>query len=171
MFDPTVFENIKVAIENYVYDLDNISGEVDITNRMDRLELSVMSREFRLQFSLATYKEITAEIVLQASLKDLADEILEVPGESPGCSLFVRYMLKVEDIENECNQIDAIISKIWDPVLPPIQTLRFDYGKDDHLYHNTIELSFPHKINEEQMKDIPEFIDHVLKTLGELQYG
>ncbi|WP_332692644.1 hypothetical protein [Halalkalibacter lacteus] len=171
MFDPTVFENIKVAIENYVYDLDNVSGEIDVTNRMDRLELAVMSREFRLQFSLPNQNEITAEIVLQASIKDLADEILEVLGESPGSSLLVRYMLQVEDVESECKHIETIMRKIWDPVLPPIQTVSFAYGKEDSLYMNTVELRFPHKINEEQMRDIPEFVDHVRKTLVELNKG
>lgn len=52
MFDPTVFDNLKVAMENAVYDLDNLDSRIDITQRIDRLEMSVMSREFGVQFRL-----------------------------------------------------------------------------------------------------------------------
>jgi hypothetical protein len=168
LFDPIVFENLKVAIENDVYDLDNISGEIEVTNRTDCLDLAVMAREFSLQFSLVNQQEITAEIVLCASIKDLADEILEVPGENPGCSLSMRFLLQVEDIEKECKHIEAIINNIWDPDLPPVQTIRFVYGKEQVKYMNTIELAFPHKINEEHIRDIPKFVDHIVNTLNEL---
>ena len=34
MYDPTVFENLKVAFENQVYDLDTIEREIRIINRI-----------------------------------------------------------------------------------------------------------------------------------------
>ena len=34
MYDPTIFENLKVAFENHVYDLDNIERKIDIKNRV-----------------------------------------------------------------------------------------------------------------------------------------
>lgn len=168
MFDPTIFENLKVAFENHVYDLDNLNGQIDITNRIDRLELSVMSREFALQFKLADQKEVTAEILLEASLKDLAEEILEVAGGAPGCSLSVRFYMQVEDTHTECKQIQDILQNIWKPDLPPKQTLSFVYGQEQTVYLNTIEINFNHKINEDHMGDIPAFVDHVLRTLVEL---
>ena len=52
MFDPTVYDNLKVAFENYLYDLDNLDESIHITHRKDQLEMASMSREFILQFSL-----------------------------------------------------------------------------------------------------------------------
>ncbi|KHF34038.1 hypothetical protein CM49_03708 [Paenibacillus sp. P1XP2] len=78
MFDPTIFENLKVALENQLYDLDNIDGLIRIIGRDDRLEMSVMSREFAIRFELAGRPEVFAEIRLEASLADLSAEILEI---------------------------------------------------------------------------------------------
>ncbi|WLD93812.1 hypothetical protein [Alkalihalobacillus sp. AL-G] len=168
MFDPTIFENLKVAFENHIYDLDNLTGEIEITNRIDRLELAVMSREFILQFTLADHKEVEAEIVLQASLKDLSAEILEKPGDIPGCSLFVRFHKQVKDVSAQCKQIEGVLDDIWEQE-SPVQTLRFVYGQEKDNYMNEIEIKFNRKINEEQMGDIPHLVDHVIESLIELE--
>ncbi|QYR24321.1 hypothetical protein KZ483_25020 [Paenibacillus sp. sptzw28] len=168
MFDPTVFDNLKVAFENHVYDLDNLTEQIHITNRIDHLEMSVMSREFALEFTLVEQKEISAEIRLQASLKDLASEILEVEGEKPGCTLVLRFSLPIKDVSAQCNQIQGILQEIWQPDVAPIQTLSFVFGQDQPIYQDTIEMKFSRKINEDQMGDITELVDHVLRTLTEL---
>jgi hypothetical protein len=168
MFDPTVFENLKVAFENQVYDLDNLTGQIHIANRIDRLEMSIMSREFAIQFTLVGHKEITAEIRLEASLKELAAEILEVPGEPLGCTLLLRFYIQIENVATQCKQIQDILQDIWKPESPPTQTLSFVYGEEQPKYLDTIEMKFNRKINEDQMGDIPGLIDHVLQTLTEL---
>ncbi len=168
MFDPTVFENLKVAFENRFYDLDNLTGQIQITNRMDRLELSVMSREFALQFEPVPSKGITAELRLEASLKELAAEILEMPDETPGCTLILRFYMQIEHVSEQCKRIEEVLRDIWKPDVPPVQTLSFVYGQAQAVYSNVIELQFNRKINEDQMGDIPDLIDHVLRTLDEL---
>jgi hypothetical protein len=168
MFDPTVFDNLKVAFENQLYDLDNISGQIHITHRTDRLEMSVMSREFSLQFKLTDRQKISVEIRLEASLKDLAAEILELSGETPACALRLFFYMPIENVSTQCKQTEDILHDIWQPELAPIQTLSFVYGQEPVIYMNSIELSFHRKINEEQMGDIPMIIDHALRTLTEL---
>ncbi len=168
MFDPTIFDNLKVAIENQVYDLDNLTEQIHVTNRIDRMELSVMSRVFGLQFTLTQKKEVKAEIRLEASLKDLAAEILEMPGESPACTLRLRFYMQIKDPEAECKQIEEIVQRIWQPEVPPTQTVSFEYGQEPSIYYNTIEVGFNRKINEEQMNDIPVLLDYMLRTLNEL---
>ncbi|WP_373228581.1 hypothetical protein [Cohnella sp.] len=168
MFDPTVFENIKVAFENQIYDLDNLAGRIRITNRIDRIEMSIMSREFALQFKLVDQNNVTAEIRLAASLKELAAEILEIPGETPGCSLILRLYLQIEDISKQCERVNEILQSIWNPEETPTQTLSFVYGQDRAVYSNTVEIRFNRKITEDQMGDIPDLIEHVLRTLVEL---
>lgn len=127
-----------------------------------------MSREFTLQFTLADQQDILAEILLGASIKDLAAEILETPDENPGCTLLLRFLMKVEDVATQCKQIKDVVQKIWKPDFPPVQTLSFEYNQDQVVYLNTVEIKFKHKINEDHMGDIPDFLEHVLRTLREL---
>ncbi|WP_227937960.1 hypothetical protein [Alkalihalobacillus deserti] len=165
MFDPTIFENLKVAMENHVYDLDNVTGQIEVTNRKDRLEMSVMSREFALEFNLVNQKEVSAEIILLASLKDLAAEILETPIVNPGCTLLIRFYKPIINVTLECRQIQTLVQRIWNQEIEPTQTLSFTYGEANNLYDNQIEIKFNRQINEDQMADIPELVDHVMQTL------
>ncbi|MGG1633076.1 hypothetical protein MHH56_21010 [Paenibacillus sp. FSL K6-3182] len=169
MFDPTVYENLKVVFENQLYDLDTLDRKIDIINRVDRLELAVMSREFMLEFKLAEYAGVSAEIQLTASLKDLAAEILELTGETPACSLRIRFFMEVTDVATQCSQIKQVMQRIWEPDIEPTQTISYLFGTELPTYSNVIELGFSRKIGEEQMEDIPELIDHVLKTLMKLK--
>jgi hypothetical protein len=167
MFDPTIFDNIKVALENQLYDLDNLDSRIHITDRIDRIEMSVMSREFAVQFQLADHAAVTAEIRLAASLKDLATEILEIPGEMPGCTLRLRFYLEITNVPEQCKRIQDILVRIWEPELRPTQTLSFVYGQEQ-VYRNQVELWFNRKINEDQLGDIPGLIEHLLQTVTEL---
>ncbi|MGM7703457.1 hypothetical protein ACSVDE_17125 [Pseudalkalibacillus sp. Hm43] len=166
MFDPTIFDNLKVSIENYVYDLDNLAEEVTVTNREDLMEMATMSRSFVLQFVLADSPEVKAEIVLDASLKDLATEILEVKGEDPGCQLTVRFYKEIDSVEEQCAQIQEALDEIWDQGQPPVQTLSYVYGQNEMM--NKIEIKFNRKINEDQIEDIPNLVDHVIDSLDRL---
>ncbi|EHS58510.1 hypothetical protein [Paenibacillus sp. Aloe-11] len=168
MFDPTVFDNLKVAIENAVYDLDNLDSRIEITQRIDRLEMSVMSREFAVQFRLREHPSVTAEIHLKADLNNLAAEILEIEDQIPGCGLLLRFNKEIHEIETQCNRIEDILTEIWKPDLRPVQTLSLIYGEKAATYQNRIELRFSRQINEEQMEDIPELLEHILLTLMEL---
>ncbi|QHT63750.1 hypothetical protein GXP70_05590 [Paenibacillus lycopersici] len=171
MFDPTIFDNLKVAVENYVYDLDNLDARVVVTHRVDRLELAVMAKVFALQFALAKGSGITADIRLEASLKDLAAEILEQEGVSPGCGVRIRFYMPVDDIETVCANVERTLTEIWQPDMPPTQMLSFLYGEDRSAqsYQNEIEVHFNRKINEGQMEDIPELIEHMVQSLEALE--
>jgi hypothetical protein len=168
MFDPTVFENLKVAFENQLYDLDNLNGQIRIINRSDQLIVSNMSREFTLQFELADTDKVTAEIHLQASLEDLAVEILEIPGETPGCTLTLRFYLHVEDVQKQCPRVEEVLKNIWNQDHRPTQIISFVFGEEPAVYTDIVELKFHRKVNEDQMGDIPDLIQHVLKSITEL---
>ncbi|WP_342748939.1 hypothetical protein [Terribacillus aidingensis] len=168
MFDPTVFDNLKVAFENQLYDLDNLDNEINIVSRYDRVEMASLSREFRLGFTMQDNADVTAEICLEASLKDLADEILEAPDTQPGCTLRVFFTMTVEDPQAECPVIESILNQIWTPPSRPKQTLQYEYNKQQAHYQNTAEVHFDRKINENQMEDLPSLIDHILDSLEAL---
>ncbi|MDQ0195075.1 hypothetical protein [Paenibacillus wynnii] len=169
MFHPTVFENVKYAFENQIYDLDNLDGVIEVTDRADLLDLALMSREFRVSFRLKDSEKVTAQVVLFSSIKDLGDEILEVPGASPGCMLLLRFYMEVEDESDQCEDIQNTLFAIWGPDLQPVQTLSFIYEQEQETCNNTIELKFKRQINEDQMEDIPELLKHMIQSAEELE--
>lgn len=165
MFDPTVLENLKIAFENQLYDLDNIEGKIQITNREDLLDMAVMSRKFTLQFMLAGSGTVTGEVVLESSLDDLAAEILETPGSTPACTLLVRFYKQVRDWPEECRRIAQAVRSVWQPEMPPVQTLSIVYGEEPAVWQDVIELRFNRRINEDQIEDIPALIEHMIRSL------
>ncbi|REK77531.1 hypothetical protein [Paenibacillus paeoniae] len=171
MFDPTIFDNLKVAFENELYDLDNLDRMIDITGRRDMLDMAVMSREFSLSFRLAGSGDgVTAELMLDTSLRDLSAEILELKGEKAACGLAIRFHTLVEanDLEVRCREIERCIVDIWMPEEGPVQTLSRVFGEESERYRNQVELRFRRRIGEEQMDDIPELIEHAVRTLEAL---
>ncbi|MDF9843581.1 MULTISPECIES: hypothetical protein [unclassified Paenibacillus] len=169
MFHPTVFDNIKIAFENQLYDYDNLDSILMIKGRTDMLNLAVMSREFTLAFKLTDGFKVTSEVVLLSSVKELSDEILETPGSNPGCSLLLRFYMEVTDPPIQCPAVERILTGIWGPELKPEQSLSFRYGGEEQIYNNCIQLTFKRQITEEQMEDIPNLLAHLLQSAEELE--
>ncbi|WJH34045.1 hypothetical protein N6H14_29460 [Paenibacillus sp. CC-CFT747] len=92
MFDPTIYENLKVVAEGAVYDLD-LKGELLILGRSDRVELASMSRAYAIRFRLPDKPEASAEFRLEADTYDLSAEILEKREAVPGCRLELFFNL------------------------------------------------------------------------------
>lgn len=168
MFDPTVFENLKVAFENQLYDLDNLDARISVIGREDMLDLAVMSRRFVLRFALTGRPDVQASVVLEAGVADLSAEILETPGASPACTLLIRFTQRVNDVEDDCARIERVIRDIWGDELPLKQTLSRVYGELPVVWAAAAELRFNRRINEDQMGDLPELIAHMLATLERL---
>lgn len=168
MFDPTIFDNLKVGFENYLYDLDNLSEDIVITNRKDLLDMATMSREFSIEFTLPDQPDIKAEVYLKSTIQDLADEIMESPNTNPGCILLVRFYKQVLDIDSECTEIETLLSDIWELDHPLKQTLSFNFNQLNKGINNIIEIDFDRKINENQMQDIPGVVSYMITTLEQL---
>lgn len=169
MFHPTVFDNLKVSIENQLYDYDNLDGALTITGRSDLLDLATLSREFRLSFRLAEEAAVTAELVLRSSLKDLSDEILDLPDTSPGCSLLLRFAMLTSGEPTVCLGIERILAGIWGEELAPVQTLSFTHPRDNGAYKHTAEIAFKRPIHEDQMEDLPELLACLLQSTEQLE--
>lgn len=180
MFDPTIFENLKIAFENQLYDLDNLDGVISIIDRKDNLDLAVMSRTWTLTFVLSHVElkqvPLSAEIVLSSSVQDLAGEILEHEKAHPACSLMLRFHCLIDNPLEQCPKIERAISEIWERDMLPRQSLSAMYDTELHpvhgspiwlpiIYRNTIELPFNRRINEDQMEDIDQLIEYTINTL------
>ncbi|CQR53809.1 hypothetical protein [Paenibacillus riograndensis] len=169
MFHPTVFDNIKIAFENQIYDYDNLDGILIVTDRADLLNLALMSREFSLSFRLAGSQNVTSQVVLLSSVKELSDEILETPGSDPGCGLVLRFYMEIRNVNVQCAAAQRILSSIWGPDVQPVQSLTYRYGQEDGTCNNCIELKFNRQITEEQMEDIPHLLEFLVQSAEELE--
>lgn len=164
MFDPTVFENLKVAFENHLYDLDNINQKILIQNREDRMDFATLSRCLSLEFILVDQPGVVAELRLETLLEDLAGEILEFPEAQPGCALLLRFTKRVSEPQEQCQQIEQALYSIWEDDIQLTQTLGFVYGQDSGFINN-IEVKFRPKLTEEHMGEIKNFLKYVLESL------
>lgn len=170
MFDPTIYENIKVVLEGSLYDLD-LKGIIHVTNRQDLVDLSRMSRNFQLEFQLVGEDRTKGEISLKADTYDLAAEILELDGvedsSTVGCTLHVTFHTFIEDPE-ECEGIEEKLLQIWSYRPLITQEVSFVYhsgaaGHDD--FKDKILLDFHRKINEDNMEDIEEILTHMIRSM------
>ncbi|PIC65277.1 hypothetical protein CSV79_02410 [Sporosarcina sp. P13] len=168
MYDPTVFENLKVAFENQLYDLDTLAHKINIHNRTDQLDLAVLARKFTLKFSLVHYPAVTVEVILNSSLQELADEILEAENTDPGCYLSLRVLKFVEDLEIQCELIAAILDAVWEGDIQHKQTISYEFGQREADYLHTIDIDFIPKLTEENMSEIAGFLQSVLDMVEQI---
>lgn len=176
MFDPTIFENIKVALESAVYDLD-FAGDILVTSRSDRVELAAMSREYAIGFRDRRQEEgaaITTRLVLSAGTADLAGEILEIPETVErkfGCTLRVVFAMNMDDMAR-CVEIKEILDTIWSYRPRITQELSFVYQACSEgspiVYRNTVTLDFGRKINEDNIDDLFNIVEHTVLSLRRL---
>jgi len=164
MFDPTIYDNMKVVLEGAVYDLD-MEGTVLVTRRCDRIDLSVMSREYAIEFACGPDRPSRARIELHAQLNDLAAEILEHPGAAPGCTMEVWLATTVREPQRECPDIARQLQLIWGHRPTIEQRLSFRYADKPEPYANDIRLQFGRKVDESHIGDLPELLDCAAQSL------
>jgi hypothetical protein len=168
VFDPTIYENLKVVIEGAVYDLD-LGNRINVTNRTDRIELSSMSRYYAIRFELRNQGSISAEICLTADVSDLASEILDKEDKVRGCQLKICFHTYIHDVVADCNTIQRKLKTIWGNEHDVMQEISFLFNEQEPpIYHNKTTLHFQQKITESQIDDISRLIDHVLQSLHSL---
>jgi hypothetical protein len=167
MFDPTIYENLKVVFEGAVYDLD-LAGKIVVTNRSDLIDLANMSRSFAIRCRLKD-GQVAAELRLSAELVDLAGEKLEWKHAQPGCKLELFFSMRLHNPEWACPQIGKLLNDIWGGRPSVSQMLSFLYGADESGCRNDITLSFDRKIGEGQIDDISELMYYTVQSLEMLE--
>jgi hypothetical protein len=184
MFDPTVYENLKVVLEGSVYDLD-LAGSIRIIAREDWVNLAAMSRSYRIAFRLSEDSPVhdaaesapdeseapTAEITLSTELSDLAAEILELESEEPGCSLDVSFLMELpsgQPVDRICREIQTLMNRVWGGRFEIRQTLSYDFGDESGTAANRIRVLFGRRFSEDVAEDFPQIIDHAVLALEEL---
>lgn len=167
MFDPTIYENLKVVLEGAVYDLD-LDGQIVVVHRSDLIDLAAMSRSYAVRYRMKD-GGCAAELRLSAGLVDLAGEKLEWRNARPGCKLEVVFSLLLRNPETACKNIQHILEQIWAPNTEIVQTLSYRFGSDGARCSNEIGVRFDRKIGEGQVGDIPDLLEHTVRTLRQLE--
>ncbi|KXG42728.1 hypothetical protein [Tepidibacillus decaturensis] len=170
MFDPTIYENIKVVLEGEIYDLD-LGQKIIVIDRNDLIDLARMSRTFQIQFKIVgSEQEKSAKIQLKANTEDLSKEILEWEDESkPGCEIKIEFSISISNPKVDCEKIEMTINQIWEGRPEITQTITYDFKKEDKpLYYDHIQLNFGRKIDEDNIEDIHELVNYTYMTLQEL---
>ncbi|WP_096154355.1 MULTISPECIES: hypothetical protein [Bacillus] len=160
MFDPTVFDNLKVVIEGDIYDLD-LDGEVRVVNREDIVDLANMSRLFRMQVTVDNI--LTASIDLRTDLESLTAELLHEKVKDlnkPGCRVTVSFKQKLIDIPSWESKLNGIWGTQW----PYSHRIQYTHGQEIEKTLTTI-MKINRPIYEENIDDMRNLITYIVKTL------
>jgi hypothetical protein len=163
MFDPTIFENLKVVVEGELYDRD-LAGEIIITEREDQVNLSTMSRSYTISFQINNSNNYFASIVLVADPQDLYGEILEM--NNGGCNLLLLINGPVIDPTKTPSLLNEKLVQIWHNRPRIEQQIYYDWNPiEKNDYYMKITLNFDRKINEDHISDFPEIINLLQASL------
>ncbi|MEO3944597.1 hypothetical protein [Gorillibacterium sp. CAU 1737] len=168
MFDPTIFENIKVVLEGAAYDLD-AEGLVRISGRNDVVDLAAMSRSYCLHFELHGQEEgPTAEISLSAGTEDLAAELLERKDRKPGCSLVLTFHGISLREPKDAERANHLVRSLWGPAPLVRQQITYEWGQEEAARTSRLTVDFQRSFDEQVIEDIPRLLEHLAKTLEQL---
>ncbi|KZZ84217.1 MULTISPECIES: hypothetical protein [Bacillaceae] len=163
MFDPTVFDNLKVVLEGAVYDLD-LEGYIEVNSRNDLVNLADMSRCWNIGFQETGLQEgAAAEIELSIVADQLQAEWKKTTSYA-GCRLRIHYTLPAAADENGMAVLTAI-REIWGADAIVESEVSFDPFASQKMHRQTFTLSFSTMITEEHAGDLERLAESVFQTL------
>jgi hypothetical protein len=176
MFDPSIFDNLKVVVEGELYDLER-DGAIQIANRQDLLDLAGMSRTFSMCFHLPGCAGNQAELRLYSELRDFAFELanLRITDFRPGCALQLVYRLEDwQPDESQLRSLQQLIYTLWKDEISLRQQLVIPYSSDgsqDEKWVTRYEaiLTYKQKVDESHITQIRPFLEHAIEALNHLQ--
>jgi hypothetical protein len=171
MFDPTAYENMKVVINGYFYDMD-LEGKISIIDRNDIVNIAKLSREYSVQFQLKhAQQEFLATFCLKADLENLADELLYlklVPNRI-GSFVELEFVVYHPNEQQYFNKIQDQLQQIWGEKRTIQQRAQFDPFQGSKKIENRITINFNRLIIEEQIDDLLVIGEHMIETLSWLE--
>ncbi|WP_078380268.1 hypothetical protein [Sutcliffiella halmapala] len=164
MFDPIVFDNLKVVIEGDIYDLD-LEGQLEVVDRKDLVDLATMSRNFTMDFTITG--RIIGRLELSSNIENIAGELLNRI-DRPGCSVKVTFYREINEF-NTRNQVltqwkkdlEAIWGKEWGMAF--YATVDLEERAPIKL---SAEITFNRLFYEDNIDDLRELVVYVIKSLN-----
>jgi hypothetical protein len=171
MFDPTAYENMKVVINGYFYDMD-LEGKISIIDRNDIVNLAKLSREYSVQFQLKdACEEYLATFCLKADLENLTAELLNlksVPNRI-GSLVELEFVVYHPNEPIYFNKIHDQLQQIWGEKRTIQQQVHFNPFANTHVIENRITIDFNRIIIEEQIDDLLVIGNYMIETLTWLE--
>jgi hypothetical protein len=168
MFDPTIYDNLKVVFEGGLYDLDE-AGRILVIGREDLVDLASMSRTFRMQVRKRNGR-CKASLELFSGLLDFAGEFqyIRLADESPGCHLRLSFELPFECGRHSDN-MQQHLESVWGEVAQIFHEETRVLLPEEGGGHYKIRLEFLDKIDESHIDDVEPLLEHFVATLDELE--
>ncbi|MEA3319129.1 MAG: hypothetical protein U9Q88_03800 [Bacillota bacterium] len=164
MFDPTVFDNLKVVIEGDLYDLD-LDGVVKIVDRKDMVDLAAMSRTFSMK--IAVNVGLMGEIILSSDAENLSGEILKHK-EAPGCTVklvFIKNASEVLNLHQAVKNWKNSLSEIWTERNITIFSTK-KHAEEEENVELKAEVIFDRLILEENIDDLRDMLSFMVETIN-----
>lgn len=180
MFHPTVFDNLKVVLEGAVYDAD-FDNVIFVKGRRDQADLATFHRLFQIDFCLAEdmlispEDKVTGLIQLKTSLADIASEQLEQSlTDHIGCTICIHFKMRIKEVQQETEKISVVLNEIWGNRPQITQQIMAKLDSETKLwppkqFENKITLDFLRKIDEGNIQDIRDLLEHCFQSLRRLK--
>jgi hypothetical protein len=167
LFDPTIFDNLKVVIEGAIYDRD-LEGELEVINRKDIVDLARMSRHYQVTFKLPKHTGTYCSWELSSTNSQLSNELLSTANISKrGCTTDITFFLDLHEVNSKLQDLQALVSEVWGEREMKIRVISsFPITITNQI---EIKLLFNRTIHEEDIDDLINMFHHMEKTLHLLQ--
>jgi hypothetical protein len=177
VFDPTIYDNLKVVFEGALYDLDR-AGRILVSWREDLVDLATMSRTFAMQVEKRENPTCTGRLELSSTLVDFASELrrLRLADEVPGAHLTLSFELPgrmvpkspalQEHLQAVWGEVAEIVHERSSPFKPdPVKRAIVELPEE--VYR--IGLYFRGKIDEDNIEDVVPLLEHFVSTLETIE--
>jgi hypothetical protein len=163
LFDPTIFDNLKVVVEGAVYDKD-LEGDIKVIDRRDIIDLANMSREYIICFQLLNQIHSKCTWHLSSTIRQLANELLASTDHSKsGCTTAVEFNIQMPHEEREFQRVQSIISSVWGDRVK--ETTLLSALPTTGLVEMQVKVKFNRIILEEDIDDLMIMFNYMDKTL------
>jgi hypothetical protein len=162
MFDPTVFDNLKVILEGHIYDMD-LEKEISVINRSDNIDLARMSRTYAITFASVKKRKPFVIIEIEMRQNQLAGELLQTM-KNPGCHIKV----SLHD-EPQSQEYDELLLKKLKRIWGDEHTIKLFVTKEvtasSKVFHHHYQVTFKTKFGEDDIEELLVIVDHCLALL------
>jgi hypothetical protein len=163
MIDPTVFDNLKVVIEGYIYDLD-LEREIAVIDRRDIVDLASMSRKYTIIFEGLKTRNRSVSIEIDMPHHELSAELLQTK-EKPGCIVRVSFCEK-HDTQDYDELLFKKLKRSWGKQHEVKLFLTKEITLTNVYYHHKYHVEFQSLFGEDHLEELKNIVDYTIVLLG-----
>lgn len=163
MIDPTVFDNLKVVIEGYIYDLD-LEKEIIVMDRKDIVDLASMSRKYGIIFEGIKARNRSVCIEIEMAHHELSAELLQTK-EKSGCIVRVSFC-EQQDTQEYDELLFKKLKRSWGENHQVKLFLTKEITVTKVLYHHKYYVEFQSLFGEDHLDELKNIVDYTIVLLG-----